>query len=41
MRETVADIVVRTLRQLDFQYPEPDDETRDRLESMRKELEAE
>ncbi|HUP19122.1 MAG TPA: PPK2 family polyphosphate kinase [Gemmatimonadota bacterium] len=41
MREAVADVVVRTLRQLDFRYPEPDEATMARLEEMRKELEAE
>ena len=40
MRETVADILIRTLRQLDFQYPEPDEKTVARFEEMRKELEA-
>ncbi len=40
MRATVADIVVRTLRALDPQYPKVDDRKRAELEEMRKLLQA-
>jgi PPK2 family polyphosphate:nucleotide phosphotransferase len=41
MREAVARILVDTLRRLDLRYPEVDDETRDRLGEMKKQLEEE
>ena len=41
MREAVARILVDTLRRLDLRYPEVDDETRDRLSEMKKQLEEE
>jgi hypothetical protein len=37
----VARILVDTLRRLDLRYPEVDDETRDRLGEMKKQLEEE
>ena len=41
MRETVADIVVRTLSALDLRYPEVDDKTRERFDEIRGVLEGE
>ena len=41
MRETVADIVVRTLSALDLKYPEVDDKTRERFGEIRGVLEGE
>ena len=41
MRETVAKVLVETLRKLDLKYPQVDDETLDRLGEMKKRLEEE
>ena len=41
MRETVADIVVRTLSALDLRYPEVDEKTRERFGEIREILEGE
>lgn len=41
MRETVADIVVRSLSALDLRYPEVDDKTRERFGEIRGVLEGE
>jgi hypothetical protein len=41
MRESVARILVETLRKLDLRYPEVDGETRDRLGQMKERLEEE
>jgi hypothetical protein len=41
MRESVATILVETLRKLDLKYPEVDAETLERLGDMKKRLEEE
>jgi PPK2 family polyphosphate:nucleotide phosphotransferase len=41
MRRLVAETVVATLRQLPLAYPEPNDETRERMDKIRKKLRAE